>query len=45
MERPRWSNDEWPRVVEAVERALDAYQRAEVMVALGMVESAGESET
>lgn len=41
MERPRWSNDEWPRVVEAAERLLSSYERHAVLVALGSFDDAG----
>lgn len=34
MEKPDWSNENWPRVLAAFERGLKAYQRHAVMMAL-----------
>ena len=34
LERPRWSNADWPRVLEAGERLLDSLLRFQVRAAL-----------
>lgn len=34
MEKPSWSNEDWPRVLEAFERGLRSYQRHAIAMAL-----------
>ena len=45
LERPRWSNADWPRVLEAAERLVDSLLRYQVRAALGMNERAGEAKS
>lgn len=44
MEKPGWSNEDWPRVLLVAERAIDAYVRYGVRVAMGANEAANRDE-
>lgn len=45
MERQRWSEAEWPRVLAAAERVVDAVLRYQVRAAMGVNERAGEDKS
>lgn len=45
MERQRWSEAEWPRVLAAAGRVLDAMVRYQVRAAMGVNERAGEDKS